>query len=288
MLSLPSFASRVAGTLAEDVFTAAAPASVTFFAASVTFFAAVEALPTLDVVPGLEMGAVVGRFAVVLDPTLGAELLLAGCIDFGAVLEMGGRVGAGLVVGFFSAVPTSALLADDVNADPMVVRGRGAVDDGAVGLAFDAGAVLFSGGLDGAGLVDPAEGLEVAETGFLVGASVAAVADLGFSGSGLRVRFVFAVVLLAVLFCFAVVVAVVGFVATGCFFRGDLVAGVALEDGSVFEGSGFAAGLSVEDVLGFGAGDALAAGFVFWAAGESFAPEVSFAALAFRSGNVSF
>lgn len=74
MLSLPSFESRVAGTLA-DVFAATGLASL-------AFFVAVEALPTLDVVPGLvpglEVGAAVGRLAVVLDPTLGAELLLAG------------------------------------------------------------------------------------------------------------------------------------------------------------------------------------------------------------------
>lgn len=198
---------------------------------------------------------------------------------------MGGLVGAGLVVGFFSAVPTSALLAD-VIADPVDVRGRGVVDDGAVGLAFDAGAVLFSCGLDAVGLVGPVESFEDAGTGFFAGASVVGADDLGFGGSGLRVRLVFAAVL-AMLLCFAVVVAVIGLVVMGCFFSGDFAAGVAFADASVFVGSGFVAGLSVEDVLGFGAGDALAAGFVFCGAGEGFAVAVTFAALAFCSGNVS-
>lgn len=69
MLSLLSFASRVAGTRAADVFAATGPASL-------VFLVAVEVLPTFDVVPGLEVAAVAERPAAALDPTLAVELLL--------------------------------------------------------------------------------------------------------------------------------------------------------------------------------------------------------------------
>lgn len=271
----------MAGTLAADVFAAAGLASL-------VFLAAVEVLPTLDVA-GLEVAAAAERLAGALDPTLGAAelLLLAGCVVLGAVLEMGALVGAGFGAGFFSAVPTSVLLAG-VIADPTDVLVRGAVADADAGFAFVAGAVLFSTGFEVAevGLVVPVAGLEDAGSGFLAGISIEAD-GLGLAGSGLRVRPVsFFAVVFAELLCFGVEDVVAGLPATGCFFIGDFAAGIVLADASVFVASDFVAGLSVEDVLGLGAGDALAVGFVFCAAGEGFAVAATFGVLALCSGNV--
>lgn len=201
-------------------------------------------------------------------------------------LEIGTLAGAGFVVGFFSAVATSALLAEVVE-DPAAVRARGADDDGAVGFAFVTEAVLFSAGLEvpEVGLVVPVVGLEDAGTGFLVCESVAGEDVLGFVGSDLRERLAFAAVF-AELLGFAGGVAVAPLAAVGCFFIGDFAAGVAFADASVFVVSGFVAGLSVEGVLGFGAGDALAVGFVFCALREGFAVAAVFGVLAFCSGKV--
>lgn len=247
-LSLPSFASRAAGTLAVVGFVAAAPASAAFFGA------AAEVPATLDVVAGFDavaagfaaVAVVAGRLVGGLDPTRGAAVPLAGWAGFGAVRDaVGGFAGAGLGAGFLSPAAASVLAA--------AVGALGFVS-GAAGLSLGLGGVAVD-------LAEVAAGLAGAETGFLAW-EAEAVDALSAVDSGLRG---------APTSFFTVPVAPAGFnvelvgrglLAGGCFFIGALAVVAGLAGVSAFVA--FGDGLSAEGAFDLRAGDAFVpTGFVF-------------------------
>lgn len=232
----------MAGALAVASFAAVAPASAVFLGA------AADVPPTLDVAAVFDAAAaVVGRLVGGLEPTRDAVVPLAGEAGFGAVRDaVGGLAGAGLGAGFFSAAADSVL--EEVVGALGFVNGAAALSLGLGGVAVD--------------LAEVAEGLEGAETGFLV--REAEVVDaLSVAGSGLRGAPTSFFTVLVAPAGFDVELVDRGLLAVGCFFMGALAVVAALAGASAF-GVVFGAGLSAEGAFDFRAGDAFVpTGFVF-------------------------